>query len=88
MTTRTVLVKNKIGFHARPAARLIATAKKYKCRFTLTKNSRSTDLRSMVDLLCLQVKMGDRVEVSAEGEDETAAVKAVVELIESKFGEE
>lgn len=88
MKKQTVRVLNKIGFHARPAVRLIETAKKYNCCFTLSKGTKSTNLHSIINLLSLEVKMGDEVMITAEGDDEAGAVKALVDLIESKFGEE
>lgn len=88
MTSRNVLVQNKIGFHARPVSLLVETGKIFKSSITVEKDGQTADIRSIVSLMKLRVKMGDEVVVCAQGEDEADAVRAIVELIESKFGEE
>jgi Phosphotransferase System HPr (HPr) Family len=88
MTSYTIRIQNKIGLHARPAVLLIETAKKYSCRLMITKDGKTTDLHSMISLLCMQIKMGDEVIISADGENENEAVQELVELINLKFGED
>jgi phosphocarrier protein len=80
MVQQKVMVRNKIGIHSRPAALLVDTASKFKSKVTVA--------QSMIKILSLRVKMDNEILVGAEGEDENEALKAVVGLIESKFGEE
>lgn len=88
MTTQTVEVTNKIGFHARPASLLISAAKRYSSSFLIQKGDASSDLRSIVTLMKLKVKNGDMISISADGADEEQAVQELVDLVKSKFGEE
>jgi phosphocarrier protein len=88
MISRQVIIKNKIGLHARPAAMLIHRVNDYKSSFILTKGEESTNLRSITSLMKMRVKCGDMITLAAKGEDEESALSSLVELIEGKFGEE
>jgi phosphotransferase system HPr (HPr) family protein len=88
MIQQNITVKNKIGIHSRPAALLVDTASRFKSKITIRNGDRSALTTSMVKLLALRVKQDTEITITAEGEDETEAVKALSELIESKFGEE
>ena len=88
MVSQTVQVQNKIGFHARPVALLIESAKKYACNIRVTSGDITVDIRSIIDMLRLQVKMGDEVTIHADGADEEKALQEIVSIICDKFGEE
>lgn len=87
MVSARIEITNRIGFHARPASLLIDTAKRFSSTVTITKGERMVGTDSLVALLKLQVKQGDIVTLCADGADEDAALKSLVELIEGKFGE-
>jgi phosphocarrier protein len=88
MVDRVVTVTNKIGFHARPATKLINTAQKYQSSITVIKGGQQTGLGSLISLMKLRVKCGDVITIKADGPDEDAALNDLVTLIESRFGEE
>lgn len=88
MTSQTVEVLNQIGIHARPASMLVTTANHFESNITIKNGERTAVAKSMINLLALRAKMGDKITIQAEGSDEKEAVKALVELIQSKFGEE
>lgn len=88
MVQRIVTVRNKIGIHSRPAALLVDMASRFKSQITIRNGERSAQTTSMVKLLALRVKQDNEITITAEGEDAAAAVKALSDLIESKFGEE
>ena len=88
MVQQRMVVRNKIGIHTRPAALLIDLASKFHSKIMITKDGRSASLESLVRLLALRVKQDNEILVSAEGEDESAALAAVLSLVESGFGEE
>jgi len=88
MISKTLVITNQIGFHARPAALLVETAKKYLCTATISKGEGTADMHSMVEILRLKAKLGDEVTVTMDGDGEEEAMNAVVELIHAKFGEE
>lgn len=87
MVRKELKIANKIGLHARPASMLVEAAKKYDCAFTLEKAGASTDLKSMISLMKLQVKMGDTILLSARGADEEKGLNELAALIESGFPE-
>jgi phosphocarrier protein len=91
MYSKKTKIINETGLHARPASAFIAEAKKYKSQITIAdldkaKNNPS-NAKSIIAILSLGIGPGTNVEISADGEDETKAVNALVKLIESGFGE-
>lgn len=88
MVQQQIVVRNKIGIHARPAALLVDLASKFHSEIVITKDGRSASAQSMVRLLALKVKQDNAILLSAEGEDEAVALAAVVYLVESGFGED
>jgi phosphocarrier protein len=88
MYSETIIVENKTGLHARPAAAFVQAAMKFKSNITIEKDSKQANAKSMLSLLSIGASMGSTVKITAEGEDENLAVKALTDLIRSKFGEE
>jgi len=83
-----VIVKNKTGLHARPAALFVQAANKHKSEIFIEKQGKKVNAKSIMGVMSLAVSQGTEITISAHGEDEEEAVKNLVELIESKFGEE
>jgi phosphocarrier protein HPr len=83
-----VTITDKAGLHARPAARFVQTAAKFKSRVTLVGNGVTVDAKSILGVLSLGAGQGSRVAVEATGEDEAQAVAALKTLLESGFAEE
>lgn len=88
MYSESITVQNKTGLHARPAASFVQTASKFKSVITIEKDSTKANAKSILSLLSIAASMGSTVIITAEGEDETLAVKTLIGLIESKFGED
>jgi phosphocarrier protein len=88
MTSREVQIRNRLGLHARAAARFVHTANRFKSRVTVSRGSKSMDGKSILGILLLAASHGTKLTLSAEGEDEAGAVSALVDLIEGGFGEE
>ena len=88
MTRREVTIRNRLGLHARAAARFVHTANRFRARVVVSRNGKMMDGKSILGILLLAASQGSRLEVGAEGDDEEAAVAALAELIESGFGEE
>ncbi|GAQ24452.1 MULTISPECIES: HPr family phosphocarrier protein [Tepidanaerobacter] len=88
MIQQTVTVKNKTGLHARPAALFVQAANKFKSEIFIEKEGKKVNAKSIMGVMSLAVSQGTQITISAEGEDEKEAVEKLVELIESKFGEE
>lgn len=89
MYARETTVNNKTGLHARPAADFVVKAKEFSAKITIRKidGGEPVNAKSMVRLLTEGISQGTRVELAADGPDETAAVDALIALIESGFGE-
>jgi phosphocarrier protein len=87
MTTRNVVVVNELGLHARAAARFVHLASRFESHVRVGRNSRVMDGKSIMGILLLAAARGTTITISAEGADEQAAVDALVELVESGFGE-
>lgn len=88
MTTRTVTVVNQLGLHARAAARFVHLATRFESRIRVGRDEKVMDGKSIMGILLLAASRGTTLAVIAEGPDETQAVDALVELVESGFGEE
>lgn len=90
MYSKTVVVSNPSGLHARPAAVFAKQASAYESKVTIANAAKGTaavDASSMLAIMMLAAKPGDEVEISAEGADESTAVDELVELIQSGCGE-
>src|SRR5262249_36864316 len=100
MQRLTLCIINRLGLHARAAAKLVKLANSFRCNVRLARvDSRlnppaqsgppgPVDAKSIFGILLLAASQGAVVEVITEGVDETEAMEAVRKLIESKFGEE
>jgi phosphotransferase system HPr (HPr) family protein len=81
--TRTLGPLPKQGLHARPAARLVETAKKFRANVTLTHGGTQASAKDLMDLLYLAAPGGTFLELTAEGDDASAAADAVAALLAS-----
>ena len=88
MISRDVRVTNRLGLHARAAARFVQTANRYRSRITLGRDARAMDGKSILGILLLAAAQGSVLTVTADGEDEEAAVLALSDLVTGRFGEE
>jgi phosphocarrier protein len=83
-----VEVRNRLGLHARAAARFVHTANRFRARVSVTRGGRTMDGKSILGILLLAACQGTRLELSAEGEDSVEALTALVALVEGGFGED
>ncbi len=88
VTEAEVLIGNALGLHARAAARFVHLASGFRSRIGVAKDGTRVDGKSMLGLLTLAAARGTRLRLSADGDDEVAAVEQLVELVRSGFGEE
>jgi phosphocarrier protein len=87
VTRREVTVRNRLGLHARAAARFVHAANAFRSRVTVTRDGRTMDGKSILGILLLAASQGTALVLGAEGDDEGAAVDALAALVESGFGE-
>ncbi len=88
MTQKTLTIENKTGIHARPASIFVQTATKFKSKIQLQAKGKTIDAKSILMIMSMGLVKGTEVTIIADGPDEAEAVKALKDLIESKFGEE
>ena len=88
MARAEVTVVNRLGLHARPSAKLTATAGRFRSEVWLSRNTRRVNAKSIMGVMMLAAARGSTLVVEADGADADEAVKAVVDLIASGFGEE
>jgi phosphocarrier protein len=86
--TRSVVVTNPLGLHARAAARFVHLASKFTSQIRVARDSKVMDGKSIMGILLLAAARGMTLTISADGPDETSAVDALIDLVESGFGEE
>ena len=88
MTSRSVMVTNPLGLHARAAARFVHLATRFTSQIRVTRDTRIMDGKSIMGILLLAAARGTTLTISADGVDEASAIDALAELVESGFGEE
>ncbi len=88
MIEKEITICNKLGLHARAAAKFVRTANNYKSKITLGKNARCIDGKSILGILMLAASQGTDLTLRVEGPDEREACQSLVSLIEDKFGED
>jgi len=84
---RELRIRNRLGLHARAAARFVHTASGFRSRVTAGRDGRVVDGKSILGILLLAASQGTTFEVTAEGEDEEAAMEALAALVEGGFGD-
>ncbi len=84
----TVPITNKRGLHARASARLVGLASQYDATLHVAKDGHEVTGTSIMGLMMLGAGIGDSVDVRAEGPQAAEALAAVVQLIETRFGED
>ena len=81
MITQELVIKNKTGLHARPAALWVQTAGRYQSSIRLVKGERDVDGKSLLGLLSLGLSAGSVFQLVVSGPDEAAAAEALTALV-------
>jgi len=88
MMTRECVIRNRLGLHARAAAKFVHTATRYSSQIRVSRDGKTMDGKSIMGILLLAAAAGSAVIISADGVDESDAIDALCRLVESGFGEE
>lgn len=88
MVQRKITVTNRLGLHARPAAKIVQSASQFKSEIKLSKDGLEVNAKSIMGVMMLAAEMGSTILLIAEGPDEEAAARAIAEVFAAKFGEE
>ena len=87
MIEREIEIKNKLGLHARAAAKLVHVAARFRCDIKIRKGDEEVDGKSILGILLLAAGRGTMITIKANGDDEGEAVAAIEKLIDAKFDE-
>lgn len=87
MIKRNIEVTNKLGLHARAAARLVNEAAGFESEIKLCRDDQEVDAKSIMGIMMLAASQGACLEIRVDGADEQAAMEAIVLLFQSRFGE-
>jgi phosphocarrier protein HPr len=87
MPSSTATIVNRLGLHARAAAKFVQTASQFPCTVTLARNGKEVNGKSILGVMMLAAAQGAEIEIRTTGEEEAAALTALVELIADRFGE-
>jgi len=87
MIKNTLTINNKLGLHARASAKLTKLAGSFPCEVWLSKGDRRVNAKSIMGVMMLAAGIGSVVELETVGDQEQAAMDALVALINDKFGE-
>ena len=88
MVSRDVTVANRLGLHARAAAKFVHLASRFQSHVKVSRGAQTMDGKSIMGILLLAAATGTMLTVSAEGNDEQAALDALCGFIEAGFGED
>lgn len=88
MTSQEVMIRNRLGLHARAAAKFVHTATRYASQIRITRDGKTMDGKSIMGILLLAAAAGTTVVISADGVDEADAIDALCRLVNGGFGEE
>jgi phosphocarrier protein len=87
MQKATVTISNRLGLHARASAKLTKLAGSFVCDVHMSRNGRRINAKSIMGVMMLAAGLGTVVEVETDGADEAEALRALVSLINDRFGE-
>jgi phosphocarrier protein len=88
MIERQVKIVNRLGLHARAAAKLVHLAGRFESDVWLLRNGEEVDAKSILGILLLAAAQGSEIRIRCEGRDESEALEALSELIGTGFDED
>lgn len=88
MIQQELEIINKLGLHARAAAKLVKLSSSFSASIDIEKDGQRVNSKSIMGVMMLAASMGSQVIISADGDDEEEALAAVVDLINRRFDEE
>ena len=88
MTSCEVTIRNRLGLHARAAAKFVQLATRFRAQIRVSHDGRVMDGKSIMGILLLAASCGTTITIIGEGPDEHEALSALCQLIDSGFGEE
>ena len=87
MQSKNLEIINKLGLHARAAAKLVALASRFHAEIEIHRNGKTVNGKSIMGVMMLAASKGAIVQITAAGDDETDAINQIEALIQGRFGE-
>ena len=87
MNKQEIQIINKLGLHARASTRLTQTASQFPCEIWIERNGRRVNAKSIMGVMMLAASNGSTITLETDGKQEGEAMTALVNLINSRFGE-
>ena len=81
-------IVNKKGLHARASAKIVEAAARFQSQIMVSKDGQSVDARSIMGLMMLAASLGSEIRIEVAGPDADDAMRAIMALVEAKFGED
>jgi len=88
MASRELIIVNKLGLHARAAAKFVTLASEFNCTVHVSRNGQRVNGKSIMGVMMLAASRGTQIIIHAEGADEDKALAALAKLVNERFGEE
>ena len=88
MKERKIIINNKLGLHARAAAKIVTLTNKFDSIINIVNGDKKADAKSIMKILMLSAPKGTEIKITADGEDELSALDSLEKLIKEKFDEE
>lgn len=88
MQERPVTIVNKLGLHARAAAKFVTTASSYSSEVDISRDGQHVNGKSIMGVMMLAASRGTELIIMTQGADEVEAAESLVNLIEDRFGEQ
>ncbi|KOR29664.1 phosphocarrier protein HPr [Achromatium sp. WMS2] len=87
MIAKDIIIINKLGLHARAAAKFVSTAGRFSSEIIVDRNGQKVNGKSMLGVMMLAACKGTKIGLTANGADEQQAIEALEALIAARFGE-
>lgn len=87
MISKELSIINKLGLHARAAAKMVQCASRFKSHIEVERRGQRVNGKSIMGIMMLAASRGTSIRVEASGEDESEALAAIEELVNARFGE-
>ena len=87
MLQQTTTIVNKLGLHARAAAKFVTQASLFQSEINVNRNNQNVNGKSIMGIMMLAAAKGSEIELIIDGADEKQAMQSLLELIENRFGE-
>ncbi len=88
MISRELTIVNKLGLHARAAAKFVSLASTFSSKIHVAKDGKTVNGKSIMGVMMLAASQNTRITVSADGEDERLALEKIQNLVADRFGED